>query len=223
MAAPCGRYRRIAVANCVPVNPPTRYALPADRDRAEVGERLAQGRRLGSRSGARVDSDDARHRHGVAAAEEIDRAVDSGGRGIVGRLGETADDAQAVRRAGEDRVERACSRCSRRAPSAGRAAARPRRPWRTTAGSEPIRVTFSRGFGLLVVVVVVGEEPPPPPQPAARTATPRSVASAGLATQGDLSDDAGSRRVRHPARVDRALFAVREPARAGEVLAARRS
>ena len=67
--------------------------MAADRDGAEVGERLAERGCLGGRSGTRVDANDARHRHALAAAEEIDLAADGGRRRIVGRLREPADDA----------------------------------------------------------------------------------------------------------------------------------
>src|SRR5215470_2100715 len=96
------------------------------------------------------------------------------------------------------------------------------RPWGSATaadlenarGSEPIRVTLSRGCGLPAVVVV----PTLPPQPATKTA--RSPASAGLGTQGDPAENAGSRLVRRPARLHRSLLAVRESAASAEALAA---
>src|SRR6266700_4743 len=104
------------------------------------------------------------------------------------------------------------------------------RPWGSATaadlekarGSEPILVTLSRGFGLPEVVVVCGGGVLPLllPQPATRMARVRSAASAGLGTQGDPADDAASRLVRHPARLDRPLLAVREPAGSAEALAA---
>src|SRR5215468_8902257 len=97
------------------------------------------------------------------------------------------------------------------------------RPWGSATaadlenarGSEPIRVTLSRGCGLPAVVVV----PTLPPQPATRAARARSPASAGLGTQRDPAEDAGSRLVRRPARLYRSLLAVREPAASAEALA----
>src|SRR5215468_10687290 len=97
----------------------------------------------------------------------------------------------------------------RRPPGSGTAAA-----FATVWGSEPIRLTLSfelggRGLGCVLVVAVPEAPLPQAVTPSARTA---SSASEDLATQPDLPDDSGLLFVRRPARIDRSLPAVREPA-----------
>ena len=179
--------------------------MAADRDSAEVGERLAERGCFRSRSGARVDPDDTRHRDALAAAEEVDGAAEAPRRlrrASAGGGGRQRVDGSAGRR-GSCRASR--HPCSRRAPSAatgkrdrGGLGERPRQradPRHSQRLSVARRGRGARRSWELATAAAARRE---------ELATATSVASAGLVTQGDLPDDACSRLVGHPARFDRA-------------------